>query len=377
MAGKITIQDIAQMAGVSKTTVSRVLNHRPDVNPETRERILHIMDEQGFFPSLAAAGLAGGRSRLIGALVSVSHWPLIPEIMRGIAEVVDQTPYELVLYSSNAGNDAKNYGEVIDRIQATKLTAGLLAIYPGQATPHLADLCRQGFPVVMFDDQGVPPDDVSWVGADQRTGAYQATRHLLQQGHRRIAHIQGPLKYQVSLDRYQGYCDALAEEQVEIEPEFVLQGDFTTPGGKECASQFFAQIGCRPTAIFASNDLMAYGALSAVVESGLRVPEDVAVVGFDDISFSVHSQPPLTTVRQPLYEMGKRSIEVLLSMIDPPEPQTRPWNHKSAPRIQGVNALPVAPVHVRLATNLVMRASSGCAPSPTHTYGSVGVDQAQ
>ncbi|GCE23983.1 LacI family DNA-binding transcriptional regulator [Dictyobacter kobayashii] len=156
MAGKITIQDIAQMAGVSKTTVSRVLNHRPDVNPETRERILHIMDQQGFFPSLAAAGLAGGRSRLIGALVSVVHWPLIPEIMRGIAEVIDQSSYELVLYSVNSNDDGKDYSEVIDRILATKLTAGLLAIYPGQFTPHLADLCRDGFPVVMFDDQVHP-----------------------------------------------------------------------------------------------------------------------------------------------------------------------------------------------------------------------------
>lgn len=362
MAGKITIQDIAQMAGVSKTTVSRVLNQRPDVNPETRERILHIMDQQGFFPSLAAAGLAGGRSRLIGALVSVSHWTLISEIMRGITEVIDQSPYELVLYSVNVSNDTKNYGEVVDRILATQLTAGILAIYPGEAASRLVDLCRNGFPVVMFDDQVIPPADVSWVGADQRAGAYEATCHLIRQGHRRIAHIQGPLKYQVSLDRYHGYCDALLEAGIELDADLVLQGDFTSVEGKECASRFFALVGNRPTALFAANDLMAYGALSAASECGLRVPEDVAVVGYDDISFSIHTQPPLTTVRQPLQEMGKRSIELLLDIIDPPELKIRPWNHKSASRVQcdvAPSTTAMSPAHIKLSTSLVVRASCG------------------
>jgi LacI family transcriptional regulator len=360
MAGKITIQDIAHLAGVSKTTVSRVLNHRPDVHPETRIRILNIMNEQGFFPSLTAAGLAGGRSRLIGALVSVSHWPLISEIMRGISEVIDQSTYELVLYSFNRDNDQKTYGEVIDRILATQLTAGLLAIYPGQATSHLAELCREGFPVVMFDDQCVPPGDVSWVGADHRTGAYEATCHLIQQGHRRIAHIQGPLKFQVSLDRYQGYCDALKEASIELDPTLVVQGDFTSRGGKECAQQLLSCVAQRPTAIFAGNDLMAYGTLAAAIACGLQVPQDVAVVGFDDISFSVNLQPPLTTVRQPLYEMGKRSMEVLLSMIDPPIVNAQPWNQKSIHHVQGA-AIATTPVHVMLATNLIVRASSGAA----------------
>ncbi|GCE28459.1 LacI family transcriptional regulator [Dictyobacter alpinus] len=362
MAGKITIQDIAQLAGVSKTTVSRVLNERPDVNPETRERILQIMDQQGFFPSLAAAGLAGGRSRLIGALVSVSHWPLIPEIMKGITEVIDQSPYELVLYSVNASNDKKDFSEVIDRILATKLTAGILAIYPGQSASHLAELCREGFPVVMFDDQVNPPEDISWVGADQRTGAYEATRHLLQQGHRRIAHIQGPLKYQVSLDRYNGYCDALTEAGIELDPELVLQGDFMPTGGKECTTQLLTALGKRPTAIFVASDLMAYGALSTITECGLRVPDDIALIGYDDIPFSMHAQPALTTVRQPFYEMGKCSIELLLRMIDPPETKVRSWNHKSALRPQSDIAapvLPMSPVHIKLSTNLVVRASCG------------------
>lgn len=366
--GKITIQDIAQMAGVSKTTVSRVLNQRPDVNPETRERILQIMDQQGFFPSLAASGLAGGRSRLIGALISVIHWPLIPEIMKGITEVIDQSPYELVLYSVNAGNDRKDYSDVIERILATKLTAGILAIYPGQSATHLAELCREGFPLVMFDDQINPPEDISWVGADQRAGAYEATRHLLRQGHRRIAHIQGPLQYQVSLDRYQGYCDALAEAGIDLDPELVLQGDFMPTGGKECTIQLLQALEKRPTAIFAASDLMAYGALSTIIECGLRVPEDVAVIGYDDIPFSMHAQPALTTVRQPLHEMGKRSIELLLQMIEPPEIKARPWNHKSALRLQGAMAapvLPTSPVHIKLSTSLVVRASCG---APQHSW---------
>src|SRR5579883_719725 len=183
--------NIARLAGVSTATVSRVLNQKPDVDPATRERILRIMEEQGFVPSITASGLASGRSRLIGVLVASFTWPLIPDIIHGVAEVVERSSYELVLYSINDSSRESDKWEMIDHILATKLTSGLLAIMPGQSSRHIARLHSYGFPVVIVDDED-PPASAPWVGVDNRGGAYAAVRHLLRLGHRRIAHIQGP-----------------------------------------------------------------------------------------------------------------------------------------------------------------------------------------
>ena len=209
MSRKPTIDDIARLAGVSKTTVSRVLNHKSDVDPMTRERVLRVIEEQNFVPSMTASGLAGGRRRLIGMLIPAWSWPLIPDLTRGIVEVVKQTPYELVLYSINDEDLVRDRSEVINRLLATQLTAGLLAIYPEQVSQHLTRLYNQGFPIVIIDDQQV--QTTPWVGADNETGAYEAVNHLIRMGHRRIAHIQGPPEYLVSHDRYQGYRKALLD----------------------------------------------------------------------------------------------------------------------------------------------------------------------
>lgn len=351
MAGKPTIDDIARIAGVSKTTVSRVLNHKPDVDPATRQHILKIVEEQGYVPSITASGLAGGRSRLIGMLVPSFTWPNIPDLMRGIAGVIEQTPYELVLYSINETNVEQNRNEVINRIFATQLTAGLLAIFPGQqASASITRLYNKGFPVVVIDDQVA--QTTPWVSADNVTGAYLAVRHLVRLGHRRIAHIQGPPEYLVSQDRYNGYRQALLEAGITPDPELVLQGDFMPLSGRASASAFFAMpLEKRPTAIFASTDQMAYGVLAAAEAHGLNVPQDIALVGFDDDEPSVHIRPPLTTVRQPSFEMGQRGIELLLSML-----QTTRERELESP---GKTLLETTPTRILLPTHLVVRASCG------------------
>src|SRR2546425_7505655 len=219
MPGKPTIADIARLASVSKTTVSRVLNHKPDVDSDTRERILRIIEEQGFVPSIAASGLASGRRSLIGMLVPSFTWPQIPELMSGVAEVVEETPYELVLYSIKETNLKEIRSEVINRVLATQLTAGLLAVYPGEASQDLTRLYKQGFPVVIIDDQR--RQTTPWVGADNATGAYIAVRHLINLGHQRIAHIAGPDEYLVSHERYNGYRQALLEAGIIPDPDLV------------------------------------------------------------------------------------------------------------------------------------------------------------
>jgi LacI family transcriptional regulator len=348
MMGKMTIQDIARLAGVSKATVSRVLNNKPDVDPETRERVLRIMDEENFVPSPAATGLAG-RSRMLGVLVPSLTWPLIPQIMHGIADVVEQTNYELVLYSIS---HARERAAVLDRILATKLTSGLLAIFPGPATQHVAELHDRGFPVVMIDDQG-QPTRAPWIGAENHIGAYKATRHLLALGHRRIGFMHGPEHYLCARERYEGFCQALSEAGIAPDPDIIWQGDFEVHSGRACGAQILAHPH-RPTAVFASNDQMAYGLVSLIEERGGRVPEDLAVIGFDDIPPLIHTHAALTTVRQPFFEMGQRGVQTLLDLIEAPRPLRPAFATRAlAPGSSGSG------VRIQLGTTLVVRESCG------------------
>lgn len=354
MAERLTIQDIARLAGVSKATVSRVLNQKPDVDPETRQRILRIMAEQGFVPSITASGLAGGRTRMVGVLVPSLTWQFIPEILQGVAEIIENSSYELLLYSISPNKDRV---AAIDRILDTKLTAGLLVIVPGQALPRLQQLHEEGTPVVVIDDQHLPAN-LPWVGADNRLGAYHAVRHLINLGHRRIAHIQGPSSYQCSHERYQGYAQALLEAGLMPDPKLIVQGDFEIASGRACARQLLA-LEERPTAIFAANDNMAWGVLEVAEDARLRVPDDLAVVGFDDTVPSSHKRPPLTTVRQPFQEMGQRAAEVLLWLVDSPRPVANGWPTPPSLKVPVPAPVPLDPVRIQLPTSLIVRQSCG------------------
>lgn len=386
MSNKLTIRDIAQLAGVSTATVSRVLNNKPDVDPTTREHVMKVVQEHGFVPSVTASSLAGGRSPLLGVLVPSLTWPLMPQIMQSIAEVIEQTSYELVLYSISHRTDRSG---LIDRILATRLIDGLLAVYPDgiasaestepinrESSTHLREIYERGFPVVMLDDQSLP-GPIPWVGPDNRVGAYEAVRHLVRHGHRRIAHVQGPLQYQCSLDRFAGYQQALEEAGIAVDPTLIAQGDFTTASGRAATTRLLA-LAERPTAIFAANDQMAYGVLSVSEAHGLRLPDDLAVIGFDDTTLSSHTRPALTTVKQPFAEMGRSAAEMLLALV-------------SAPRLFGGGAYsqmaqPVGtradlgsrqPTRIQWPTELVVRASCGSEHAGASSADQIPIDAAR
>jgi LacI family transcriptional regulator len=300
-------------------------------------------------------------------LIPAWAWWMISDLAPGIIEYIKQTPYELVLYSINDEDIERDRSEVINRLLATQLTAGLLAIYPDRASQHLTRLYKQGFPVVIIDDQEVQV--TPWVGVDNISGAYTAVRHLIGLGHRRIAHILGPAEYLVSQDRYNGYRQALLEEGIEPDPELVLEGDFLPQSGRAGAEKLFELAPeRRPTAIFASSDQMAYGVLAAAEAHGLSVPRDIAVVGFDDDAPSAHTRPALTTIRQPYFEMGRCGIELLLSMLDTtggainPAP-TRGGSLSLQKAGQGTNrgmtSSDARPVRIQLPTSLIVRESCG------------------
>lgn len=384
MAGKrLTIEDIARLAGVSKATVSRVLNGKPDVDPITRARIQRLMDEQGFVPSATATNLAGGRSHLIGMLVRSYTWLFIPEIMRAVADLINQTTYELVLYRMNDQLPEEEGNPAISRLLASNLTAALLAVFPGQASVQLAALSQNAVPVVVIDDQYDPIDlswgeqlPIPWITSDNKKGAYEAVRHLIGHGHQRIAHIQGPMKWLCSRERHEGYCQAMAEAGLEVNPALIREGDFTGPTGQAAAEQLFSlPPEQRPTAIFASSDLMAYGVLAAAQKHGLSIPDDVALVGFDDLADMAESivviapgQLPLTTIRQPFYEMGQRALKLLLSLLEMSYANGyRPadWSFSLEPGIatREASRLSGTILRLRLPVKLIVRDSCGCGHS--------------
>ena len=349
MEKRTTIEDIARLAGVSRGTVSRVLNHRPDVDRDTRARVLRVIEEQGYVPSLTAAGLAGGRNRLIGMVVPVFTWSILGDLIRGISEILNRTPYELVLYTFNDEDLTRDRREVVNRLLATQLTAGLLAVYPGALSAQLTDLYARGVPVVIIDDQRehVTP----WVRGDDAGGAYSAVKHLIDLGHRRIAHIKGPNEYLVSQDRLRGYVRALEEAGIALDSTLILDGDFLPQSGYAGAQRLFdLPVEQRPTAIFTAADQMAYGVFRAAEARGYSIPDDLAVVGFDDDAPSAHVLPPLTTVRQPSFAMGQEGIKLLLTLLAAAD----------ADDLDGDQTTSAQPApRVVLPTSLVVRASCG------------------
>ncbi|HZO71333.1 MAG TPA: LacI family DNA-binding transcriptional regulator [Ktedonobacteraceae bacterium] len=357
MQKKLTIQDIARLAGVSKATVSRVLNRNPAVNAETSERVMRVVQEYDFVPNVTATGLAGGKTRLVGVLAPPLVWAGISEMLLGVAGYIEHTPYEIVLYSISF---SRNHTDILDRILSMRMVSGLLAILPGALSRHLTERFHKGLPLVMIDDQE-KPINIPWVGIDNVAGASTATRHLLELGHRRIAYIQGPQDYICAVERYQGYIQTLQQAGITPDPTLVFQGRFDTMSGRECASALFSlDRTAWPSAIFAANDQMAYGVLEVAEERGIRVPEDVSLIGFDDNPLSSHLRPALTTIRQPFSEMGYKAIEQLLTMIDPNHRLKS--GHKDADSMLAIDRLSHihmdAAQRIQLPTSLVVRAST-------------------
>lgn len=307
---RVTIDSIARRARVSKATVSRVLNSKPDVDPDTREKVMRIIRKVGYVPSAVASGLAKGRSPLIGLVLPSLTWPWALEILRGIGEGVESTHYDLVLYT--LGSPERN-DQLFAYTLGAGLAAGVIVIVPPEDISYFEKLHAKGFPAVLIDDRASHPDFPS-VTATNRFGAYQATKHLTDLGHQIIAFLNGPSKYGCCRERLEGYRDALQEANIPFSSHLVLESDFTESGGA-VAVQPWLESGNPPTAIFAANDLMAFGVLKALALRGFQVPEDIAVVGFDDIPPAANSRPALTTVRQPMFTMGRTAVEMVTEQI--------------------------------------------------------------
>jgi LacI family transcriptional regulator len=311
---QVTIKDVAREAGVSYSTVSRVANNKSYVNPQTRRRVLAVMDKLGYQVNLAARSLAGGRSNVIGLLVHGTISQYTGEIIRGIDDVLVPAHYEMMLYTSHLGKTKEvDYVNMMVR----GLAAGLLLLLPLEPDQYLESLRRQKFPYVLIDRKGDNNKDPS-VTAANREGVYKAIRYLIELGHRRIGFITGTLEIAVAVERLGAYKQALADYRIPFDTQLVQEGDFLQPSGFTCGNVLLG-LPNPPTAIFASSDMMALGVMDAARARGLRIPEELSLIGFDDIPMAAAAHPGLTTVRQPLEEIGRLATEILLRTIENPE----------------------------------------------------------
>jgi LacI family transcriptional regulator len=309
----VTIFDVADEAGVSYSTVSRVINNKDHVSPEKRERVLRAMAQLGYVANEQARSLAGGASRVVGLLVDSLITSYMDEIIRGIDEALDAENYDLMLYTTHR---RKTKESVYVTKLTRKLADGLLLILPRNASAYLDTLRQRRFPHVLIDylsdGQNAPS-----ISATNFRGAYDAMSYLLSLGHRRIGFITGNMEFGCARERLAAYKEALKDHGIPVDSALIREADFMQPQGYQCAQQLLS-LPQPPTAIFASNDMMAFGVMEAARERGLRLPEDLSIVGFDDIPQAEHVHPALTTVRQPLEEMGRSAARLLLHYIAEP-----------------------------------------------------------
>jgi LacI family transcriptional regulator len=312
-----TIRDVAKIAGVSEATVSRWMNGRLAVRPETAERIESAMRSLEYVPSLVAQTLVTKASRTLGVLLADISNPFFASLTRTIENAAQSLGYAVIVCNSESDPDKEmNYIQLLTR----KYIDGILFLSNSKDGAGIRNALTAQIPLVIVDED---LDGVTLHGVfvDNTRGAYEAVAHLIALGHRRIAHIAGLPVHSTPL-RLEGYRHALEDHGISFEQSLIRFSNFQAEGGREAAATLLAQRE-RPTAVFAGNDLMALGVIQAAWEASLRVPEDVAVVGFDDIPLAASLVPPLTTVAQPIAEIGRVAVSMLVSLIEGREIQQR------------------------------------------------------
>jgi len=306
-----TIIDVARKAGVSTATVSRVLNGHPQVDPGLAATVLQVVKDLGYRPSRVARSLRTRRNHVFALIISdVRTGPFFGDVVRGVEDVAYGAGYSLFL--CNTDEDPAKEAAYIE-LAVAESVAGVILTPSGPRT-DLSPLLNYGIPVVLAD-RTLPTQQADSVLVDNVSGAYDAVRHLLDSGYRRIACITGPLSITTGHQRHAGYCKALHEAGVAVDDSLVRVADFRELGGQVAMEELLG-LAQHPDAVFVTNHLMAIGALQAIAQAHLAVPDDIAIVSFDDMPWSALLDPPLTTVAQPAYDLGVESARLLLSRLE-------------------------------------------------------------
>lgn len=329
-----TARDVARRAGVSTSTVSHVINGTQNVSEVLRKRVLKAMRDLEYQPNAMARSLRTRRSHTLGLLVPDLANPFVPAVVRGIEDVAKDNDYSVIL--CNLDEDPEREREYL-RVLLSRRVDGLLMGPTGERHEALERLVSERFPLVFFD-RYVAGLDVSVVMLHNERAAHVAVSHLIELGHTRIGMVSGHPRHSTTHDRIAGYRHALSEAGLVVDERLIVGGSSTSEGAARAMTSLLA-VPERPTAVFCANNLMTIGALSAGRRAGLSVPEELALVGFDDFSWADVFHPRLTTVAQPTYEIGRSAAELLLELI----------------RSGGT----VPPRHILLAGQLIVRESSG------------------
>jgi len=307
---RVTIKDVALAASVSITTVSHVVNNTRFVEPDTRQRVLRMMDALGYQPNSLARSLRSGISKTIGLIVPDASNLFFAEIARKIEDYGFAQGYSVIL--GNSDNNPEKQSSYIKTLLAKRVD-GMIFISSGGRDDELYQLTENRIPVVVADrDISLELADV--VMLDNEKAAYEATRHLVDLGHHRIACIAAPSAYSSSQARLAGYKRSLEEARIPIDPALIAMGDYTSAGGLQ-AMNILLDRPDQPSAVFATNDMMAIGAMTSIRQHGLSVPADISIVGFDDIELASEITPMLTTVRQPVDDLAKEAIKILIERM--------------------------------------------------------------
>ncbi|MBO1739417.1 LacI family DNA-binding transcriptional regulator [Leifsonia sp. TF02-11] len=309
-ASTVTIQAVAAAAGVSKTTVSHVLSGNRPVSAETRRRVEKVMEDLGFTPNFFAQALNRNRSNSIALIAQDITNPFYPALARGLQAAVSSQDQVVMLFDAGADEGGLTHAFVTDAIQRR---ADGVVVAVSDVDDDIARLRDAGIPVVAVGS-GASALPIDWVTADDERIAADAVMHLHLLGHRRIATITGPLTHTPGKPRHVGYLRAMQDLDLPVDPALIEHGEWTRESGFEAMRRLIA-LRDRPSAVFCANDLMAIGALDAAHQAGLSVPEDIAIIGVDDIDAAGLVRPALTTVRIPAEEIGRAAGELLLHRI--------------------------------------------------------------
>jgi LacI family transcriptional regulator, repressor for deo operon, udp, cdd, tsx, nupC, and nupG len=339
-AGTVTIEDVASRAEVSVATVSRALRGLPNVAPSTRERVMHAARDLHYVADPAAARLASGRSAAVGLVVPVFGQWYYATAFSGVESRLTASGYDLLPYTTSGPG---GLDEFLHRLPFRKRVDGLIVVDAPEVSARLAQVARDGVRVVTV---GLRTEHGSSLVVENTAAARLAVNHLTGLGHRRIALIGGleddPFAFTAPRDRRAGYLDALAAADLEVDPDLFVPGNFSLEGGAEAMHRLL-HLQTPPTAVFAMSDEMAIGAAQVARDTGLRVPEDLSIVGFDD--HEVAAYVGLTTVRQDVLRTGERAAELLLALLAGDRPE---------------------PVHETIATRLMVRRTTGPPPRGRH-----------
>ncbi|SFG39222.1 transcriptional regulator, LacI family [Planifilum fulgidum] len=309
---KVTIYDIAEAAGVSIATVSKVINNRGRVSEQTRERVLRIIRELNYAPNRITSALGGKSMYTLGLLIPDISNPFYSEIVRGAEDCGRKWGYNVLI--CNTDNDTRREMDYLLSLREKRVDGIILATASNTDTRR-EDLESLGIPVA-FISREIPGFESIRVIVDNFRGGYLATRHLIDLGHRNIALFTEPLNIVTSSERLRGYAEALQEAGIPYRPEWVRPGGFGVESGYRLAEALLRDShDPMPTAVFAANDQLAIGAIQAFKEAGHSIPEDISVVGFDNTILCTIVDPPLTTVAQPMYDMGVKVVNLLIEAI--------------------------------------------------------------